>query len=58
MSDLTATEKALLALGKTQVDVMFSRQEDGPVIDDSEFLPMLEVWRPTRLLLGASPYAA
>jgi hypothetical protein len=42
MDEFTATEKALLALGKTQVDVMFSRQEDGPVIDDSEFLPMLE----------------
>ena len=42
MSEPTAPEKALLALGKAQVDVMFARQEEGPVIDDSEFLPLLE----------------
>ncbi len=32
----------LLALGKTQVDAMFRRQ-DVHAIDDSEFLPLLEV---------------
>ncbi len=33
----------LLTLGKTQIDAMFSRQEKGPVIDDSEFMPLVEV---------------
>ena len=32
----------LLALGKAQVDAMFRRQEDYAV-DDSEFLPLVEV---------------
>ena len=32
----------LLALGKTQVDAMFRRQEVH-IVDDSEFLPLLEV---------------
>ena len=32
----------LLALGKAQVDAMFGREEVYP-IDDSEFLPFLEV---------------
>jgi hypothetical protein len=32
----------LLALGKAQVDAMFRRQE-AHAIDDSEFLPLLEV---------------
>ena len=32
----------LLALGKTQVDAVFRQQEDH-AIDDSEFLPLLEV---------------
>ena len=31
----------LLALGKTQVDAMFRRQDDHAV-DDSEFLPLVE----------------
>ena len=32
----------LLALGKAQVDAMFRRQEVH-VVDDSEFLPLIEV---------------
>jgi hypothetical protein len=32
----------LLALGKAQVDAMFRRQDDHAV-DDSEFLPLVEV---------------
>lgn len=34
--------KMLLALGKAQVDAMFRRQEVH-IVDDSEFLPLLEV---------------
>jgi hypothetical protein len=37
-SDLTTT---LLTLGKAQVDAMFRRQ-DAYLLDDSEFLPLLE----------------
>ena len=33
----------LLRLGKAQIDAMFARQEGGPAIDDSEFLPLVEV---------------
>lgn len=33
----------LLRLGKAQIDAMFARQEEGPAIDDSEFLPLVEV---------------
>lgn len=33
----------LLRLGQTQIDGMFARQEDGPAIDDSEFLPLVEI---------------
>jgi len=41
--DLTdENAKLLLALGKAQVDAMFHRQADYAV-DDSEFLPMVEV---------------
>jgi hypothetical protein len=36
------TESLLLALGMAQVDAMFRRQEDH-AIDDSEFLPLVEV---------------
>jgi hypothetical protein len=32
----------LLWLGQAQIDAMFARQEAGPVIDDSEFLPLVE----------------
>lgn len=34
--------KLLLALGKAQIDAMFRRQADHAV-DDSEFLPLVEV---------------
>jgi len=33
----------LLRIGQTQVDAMFARQDEGPAIDDSEFLPLVEV---------------
>ncbi len=33
----------LLRLGKAQVDGMFARQDEGPAIDDSEFLPLVEI---------------
>ena len=36
-------KQVLLTLGKTQLDAMFDRQEQGPAIDDSEFLPLVEV---------------
>jgi len=32
----------LVALGKAQIDAMFRRQEDH-VVDDSEFMPLVEV---------------
>jgi hypothetical protein len=32
----------VVRLGKAQVDAMFDRQDEGPVIDDSEFLPLVE----------------
>ena len=37
------TKNLLLAVGKAQVDAMFQRQSEGPVIDDSEFMPLVEV---------------
>src|SRR5262245_52410248 len=33
----------LLRLGQAQIDGMFARQEEGPAIDDSEFLPLVEI---------------
>ena len=33
----------LLRLGQSQIDAMFSRQDEGPAIDDSQFLPLVEV---------------
>lgn len=36
------TRSALIAVGKKQVDAFFKRQ-DAHMIDDSEFLPLLEV---------------
>jgi hypothetical protein len=33
----------LVQLGKTQIDGMFARQDKGPVIDDSDFLPLVEI---------------
>jgi hypothetical protein len=38
----TDTNLLLLALGKAQIDAMFQRQDDHAV-DDSEFLPLVEV---------------
>ena len=35
----------LLRLGQAQIDAMFARQDEGPAIDDSEFLPLVEVMR-------------
>jgi hypothetical protein len=32
----------LLKLGKAQVDALFERQDYGPILDDSEFLPLIE----------------
>ena len=33
----------LVRLGKAQVDALFARQDESPVIDDSEFLPLIEI---------------
>ena len=33
----------LIQLGKAQIDAMFARQDEGPAIDDAEFLPLVEV---------------
>ena len=33
----------LLRLGQSQIDAMFARYDEGPAIDDSEFLPLVEV---------------
>ena len=33
---------SLVRLGKTQIDALFARQEQGPAIDDSQFLPLVE----------------
>lgn len=41
MNDSSRTQ--LVRLGKAQVDAMFARQDEGPVIDDSEFLPLIEI---------------
>jgi len=32
----------VLRLGKAQVDAMFGRQDEGPLIDDAEFIPLVE----------------
>ena len=32
----------VVRLGKAQVDAMFERQDKGPLIDDSEFVPLVE----------------
>ena len=37
------TTNLLLAVGKAQIDAMFQRQSEGPMIDDSEFMPLVEV---------------
>lgn len=33
----------LVRLGKAQIDGMFARQDEGPAIDDSDFLPLVEI---------------
>ena len=33
----------LLRLGQAQIDAMFTRLDERPAIDDSEFLPLVEV---------------
>ncbi len=37
------TRRLLLRLGKAQIDAMFAHQDEGLAIDDSEFLPLIEV---------------
>ena len=37
-----ACGELVVRLGKAQVEAMFERQDKGPVIDDSEFLPLVE----------------
>jgi hypothetical protein len=32
----------VLRVGKAQVDAMFGRQDEGPLIDDAEFVPLVE----------------
>jgi hypothetical protein len=32
----------VMRLVKAQVDALFARQDEGPVIDDSEFIPLVE----------------
>ena len=36
-------QEVLLTLGKTQIDEMFARQWKGGPVDDSEFMPLVEV---------------
>jgi hypothetical protein len=33
----------LCRVGKAQIDGMLARQDKGPALDDSEFLPLLEI---------------
>lgn len=42
MSESVNARAMLLAIGKAQVDAMFARQMTATMIDDSEFLPLLE----------------
>ena len=37
------TTHLLRAVGRAQIDTMFQRQSEGPAIDDSEFMPLVEV---------------
>ena len=37
-----ACRELVLRLGKAQVDSMFGRQDKGPIIDDAEFVPLVE----------------
>jgi hypothetical protein len=40
MSD--SCRELVVKLGKAQIEAMFDRQDKGPLIDDSEFLPLVE----------------
>lgn len=42
MSDNVDAWALLLAIGKAQIDAMFARQMTAAMIDDSDFLPLLE----------------
>lgn len=33
----------LVRLGNAQIDGLFTRQDEGPALDDSEFLPLVEI---------------
>ena len=35
-------KEIIVRLGKAQVDAMFGRQDEGPLIDDAEFVPLVE----------------
>jgi hypothetical protein len=35
-------KEIIVRLGKAQVDAMFERQDEGPLIDDAEFVPLVE----------------
>ena len=37
------TTHLLRAVGRAQIDTMFQRQSEGSAIDDSEFMPLVEV---------------
>jgi hypothetical protein len=37
-----ACRELVSRLGQAQVDAMFRRQDDGPIIDDAEFIPLVE----------------
>jgi hypothetical protein len=37
-----ACRELALRLGKAQVDAMFGRLDEGPLIDDGEFVPLVE----------------
>lgn len=41
MNDESRTR--LVQIGKAQIDGMFARQQEGPAIDDSEFLPLVAI---------------
>jgi hypothetical protein len=37
-----ACRELVLRLVRVQVDAMFGRQDEGPIIDDAEFVPLVE----------------
>ena len=53
-----AIQKALVLVGKAQVDALFTRQADGRfTIDDSEFVPLVECVLTTFESHGLDPAA-